>query len=202
MGKVMNTDNIKAENTDRCIRKAISMQPQFRLASNFSYKMMEKINEKVILQEKRREKRTLIAIIITSLLMVSTCILIILNYTNIKLTDITNKLSNISIPSETLFYLPMLITLPLLLWFNYWLRKKFGYLLKRQFLQTSLRVVTFPLVIILPPSSIYKSSPIMYENYTSDNRQYLTASTVDNFIKNSGSNGYSPSSADISSRNS
>lgn len=131
MGKVMNTDNIKADNTDRCIRKAISMQPQFRLASNFSYKMMEKINEKVILQEKRREKRTLIAIIITSLLMVSTCILIILNYTNIKLTDITNKLSNISIPSETLFYLPMLITLPLLLWFNYWLRKKFGYLLKR-----------------------------------------------------------------------
>lgn len=131
MGKVMNTDNIKAENTDRCIRKAISMQPQFRLPSNFSYKMMEKINEKVILQEKRREKRTLIAIIITSLLMISTCILIILNYTDIKLTDITNKLSNISIPSETLFYLPMLITLPLLLWFNYWLRKKFGYLLKR-----------------------------------------------------------------------
>ncbi|WP_300229415.1 hypothetical protein [uncultured Bacteroides sp.] len=131
MGKVINTDNFKAENTDRCIRKAIGMQPQFRLPSNFSYKMMEKINEKVILQEKRREKRTFITIIITSLLMVATCILIILNYTNIKLADITNRLSNISIPSEALFYLPMLITLPLLFWFNYWLRKKFGYLLKR-----------------------------------------------------------------------
>ena len=131
MGKTINTDNLKAENTDRCIRKAIGMQPQFRLPSNFSYKMMEKINEKVILQEKRREKRTFITIIITSLLMVATCILIILNYTNIKLADITNRLSNISIPSEALFYLPMLITLPLLFWFNYWLRKKFGYLLKR-----------------------------------------------------------------------
>ena len=131
MGKTINTDNLKAENTDRCIRKAIGMQPQFRLPSNFSYKMMEKINKKVILQEKRREKRTFITIIITSLLMVATCILIILNYTNIKLADITNRLSNISIPSETLFYLPMLITLPLLFWFNYWLRKKFGYLLKR-----------------------------------------------------------------------
>ena len=131
MGKTINTDNLKAENTDRCIRKAIGMQPQFRLPSNFSYKMMEKINEKVILQEKRREKRTLIAIIITSLLMISTCILIIINYTNIKLADITNRLSNISIPSEALFYLPMLITLPLLFWFNYWLRKRFGYLLKR-----------------------------------------------------------------------
>ena len=105
MGKVINTDNFKAENTDRCIRKAI--------------------------QEKRREKRTLIAIIITSLLMISTCILIIINYTNIKLADITNRLSNISTPSEVLFYLPMLITLPLLFWFNYWLRKRFGYLLKR-----------------------------------------------------------------------
>lgn len=131
MGEAINTDNLKAENTDRCIRKAIGMQPQFRLPSNFSYKMMEKINKKVILQEKRREKRTFITIIITSLLMVATCILIILNYTNIKLADITNRLSNISIPSEALFYLPMLITLPLLFWFNYWLRKKFGYLLKR-----------------------------------------------------------------------
>lgn len=131
MGKTINTDNLKAENTDRCIRKAISMQPQFRLPSNFSYKMMEKINEKVILQEKRREKLTFIAIIITSLLMVSTCISIILYYTNIKLADITNRLSNISTPSEVLFYLPMLITLPLLFWFNYWLRKRFGYLLKR-----------------------------------------------------------------------
>ena len=77
MGEAINTDNLKAENTDRCIRKAISMQPQFRLPSNFSYKMMEKINKKVILQEKRREKRTFITIIITSLLMVATCILII-----------------------------------------------------------------------------------------------------------------------------
>lgn len=131
MGKAINTDNLKAENTDRCIRKAIRMQPQFRLPSNFSYKMMERINEKVIYQEKRREKLTFIAIIITSLLMVATCIAIILNYTNIRLADITNRLSNIAISSEILFYLPILITLPLLLWFNYWLRKKFGYLLNR-----------------------------------------------------------------------
>lgn len=131
MGKAINTDNLKAENTDRCIIKAIRMQPQFRLPSNFSYKMMERINEKVIYQEKRREKLTFIAIIITSLLMVATCIAIILNYTNIRLADITNRLSNIAISSEILFYLPILITLPLLLWFNYWLRKKFGYLLNR-----------------------------------------------------------------------
>lgn len=131
MGKAINSDNLKAENTDRCIRKAISMQQQFHLPSNFGYKMMEKINEKVIIQEKRHEKRTLIAIIITSLLMVSTSILIIINYSNIKLADITNRLSSISTPSEALFYLPMFITLPVLFWFNYWLRKKFGYLIKR-----------------------------------------------------------------------
>lgn len=131
MGKTMNSDNIRIENTDKCIRKAVGMQQKFRLPSNFSYKMMEKINEKVLLEEKQREKRTFVAIIITSLLMLAACIFTIINYTSITLTDITNWISNTSIPSETLFYLPMLISLPLLSGFNFWLRKKYGHLIRR-----------------------------------------------------------------------
>lgn len=131
MGKATNSDNFRVESTDRCIRKAVGMQQKFRLPSNFSYKMMEKINEKILLEEKQREKRTFVAIIITSLLMLTACILIIISYTNITLTDITNRISNVSIPSETLFYLPMLISLPLLLRFNFWLRKRYGHLIKR-----------------------------------------------------------------------
>ena len=127
----MNSDNIRIENTDKCIRKAVGMQQKFRLPSNFSYKMMEKINEKVLLEEKQREKRTFVAIIITSLLMLAACIFTIINYTSITLTDITNWISNTSIPSETLFYLPMLISLPLLSGFNFWLRKKYGHLIRR-----------------------------------------------------------------------
>ena len=99
MGKTMNSDNIRIENTDKCIRKAVGMQQKFRLPSNFSYKMMEKINEKVLLEEKQREKRTFVAIIITSLLMLAACIFTIINYTSITLTDITNWISNTSIPS-------------------------------------------------------------------------------------------------------
>lgn len=131
MGKATNSDHFRVEGTDRCIRKAVGMQQKFRLPSNFSYKMMEKINEKILLEEKQREKRTFVAIIITSLLMLTACILIIISYTNITLTDITNRISNVSIPSETLFYLPMLISLPLLLGFNFWLRKRYGHLIKR-----------------------------------------------------------------------
>ena len=131
MGKTINSDNFRVESTDRCIKKAVGMQQKFHLPSNFSYKMMKKINEKILLEEKRREKRIFVAIIITSLLMLTSCIFIIINYTSITLTDITNRISNTSIPSETLFYLPMLISLPLLSGFNFWLRKKYGHLIRR-----------------------------------------------------------------------
>lgn len=130
MKETIKSSKIIAENTDKCIKKAISMQQQFHLPSNFSYKMMGKINEKILLEEKRREKRTFIAIIITSLSMLVACIYIILDHKKITLTDITNYISNITIPSDSLFYLPMLVSLPLLFWFNYWLRKKYGHLLK------------------------------------------------------------------------
>lgn len=130
MEKAMSSNNFRIKNTDKCIRKAVDMQQQSRLPSNFSYKMMEKINGKILLEEKRSEKRTFAAIIITSLLMLAACILVIIKYTSVTLADITHKIPTTSIPSETLFYLPMLIALPLLFGFNYWLRKKYGYLIK------------------------------------------------------------------------
>ena len=44
-------------NTDKGIRKAAKTLSSPPLASNFSYNMMRKINEEVLLREKRREKK-------------------------------------------------------------------------------------------------------------------------------------------------
>lgn len=42
--------------TDRGLQKAIKRQPHYELPSNFSYRMMQKIQEESILREKRQEK--------------------------------------------------------------------------------------------------------------------------------------------------
>lgn len=46
--------------TDRGLQKAIKRQPHYELPSNFSYRMMQKIQEESILREKRQEKRIFI----------------------------------------------------------------------------------------------------------------------------------------------
>ena len=43
--------------TDRGLQKAIKRQPHYELPSNFSYRMMQKIQEESILREKRQEKK-------------------------------------------------------------------------------------------------------------------------------------------------
>ena len=45
--------------TDRGLQKAIKRQPHYELPSNFSYRMMQKIQEESILREKRQEKKNI-----------------------------------------------------------------------------------------------------------------------------------------------
>lgn len=42
--------------TDKGLQKAIKRQPHYELPSNFSYRMLQKIQEESILREKRQEK--------------------------------------------------------------------------------------------------------------------------------------------------
>lgn len=43
--------------TDRGLQKAIKRQPHYELPSNFSYRMLQKIQEESILREKRQGKK-------------------------------------------------------------------------------------------------------------------------------------------------
>ena len=54
--------------TDRGLQKAIKRQPHYELPSNFSYRMMQKIQEESILREKRQEKRIFILFLIFTIL--------------------------------------------------------------------------------------------------------------------------------------
>ena len=84
--------------TDKGLQKAIKRQPHYELPSNFSYRMLQKIQEESILREKRQEKRMFIYW--------HTC-------------------KEILPDSHTLlFYLPTLCALCLLYFFDRWLRKK------------------------------------------------------------------------------
>lgn len=59
------------EQKDKGLKKAMKEQPQFRLPSNFVYRAMQKVEEAALLRERRTERRTLWAIIATSLLLIA-----------------------------------------------------------------------------------------------------------------------------------
>lgn len=55
---------------DKGLKEAIRRQPAFRIPTNFTYRMMQQINEEVYRKEKQQEKRLFI-------LMVTLCVLMV-----------------------------------------------------------------------------------------------------------------------------
>ena len=111
--------------TDKGLKKAISRQPEFKLPSSFSYKMMKRIEEETFLKEKRTEKRIFILWVIT----VSTMIvggLVYLGWNYHEQIQHTLRTLKGSLPDmDTLpFYLPIVTAFILLFFFNRWLQKK------------------------------------------------------------------------------
>lgn len=60
--------------TDKGLQKAIKRQPHYELPSNFSYRMLQKIQDESILREKRQEKRMFILFLIFAILSGGSCI--------------------------------------------------------------------------------------------------------------------------------
>ena len=59
---------------DKGLQKAIKRQPHYELPSNFSYRMLQKIQDESILREKRQEKRMFILFLIFAILSGGSCI--------------------------------------------------------------------------------------------------------------------------------
>lgn len=63
---------MKEEQKDKGLKKAMKEQPQFRLPTNFTFRTMQKVQEAILLREKKMERRTLWATIIASLFLIAT----------------------------------------------------------------------------------------------------------------------------------
>lgn len=63
---------MKEEQKDKGLKKAMKEQPQFRLPTNFTFRTMQKVQEAILLREKKMERRMLWATIIASLFLMAT----------------------------------------------------------------------------------------------------------------------------------
>lgn len=111
--------------TDRGLQKAIKRQPHYELPSNFSYRMMQKIQEESILREKRQEKRMFILFLVFAILSGGGCIGFFIWKYGTTFISYWHTCKEILPDSHTLlFYLPTFYALCLLYFFDRWLRKK------------------------------------------------------------------------------
>lgn len=110
---------------DKGIKQALQQQPSMRLPSNFNYRTMQRLNEQIALQERRREKRIFTVWIIT----VTTILAGGLGYLGwtyfVHLSELYSQLKTCLPEKETFIYsLPILTALFLLALLNHWLQKK------------------------------------------------------------------------------
>lgn len=111
---------------DKGLKEAIRKQPAFRIPTNFTYRMMQQINEEVYRKEKRQEKRLFILMIGVCTLMIGVLFAWLIWLFKPDFQAIQEKLLlQFSKLRDLTFYLPMILTLPLLALFNRWLKKKF-----------------------------------------------------------------------------
>ncbi|MDY3070566.1 MAG: hypothetical protein SOR57_13145 [Parabacteroides sp.] len=112
---------------DEGLKKAVRKQPSYRIPSNFSYKMMEKIRQEELLRECRKERRLYALMLLTIVLMVCFYLGFMIWFfpdsLSAMMTGVKTFLEGINIPAESI---PILLTVPLLALFNAFLRKIFA----------------------------------------------------------------------------
>lgn len=115
------------EQKDKGLKRAVKEQPAFRLPSNFTFRTMQKVEEAMLLREKRTERRTLWATIAASVLLAVSGIVCLLYYWGDSLKRCAQALfrpdaCNIEIPS---FYMLLVGAFTLCLLFDQWMRKQY-----------------------------------------------------------------------------
>lgn len=110
--------------TDKGLQKAIKRQPHYELPSNFSYRMMQKIQEESILRENGRKKNVHPLPCLRHTQRGKLHRIFIWKY-GAAFISYWHTCKEILPDSHTLlFYLPTLCALCLLYFFDRWLRKK------------------------------------------------------------------------------
>lgn len=112
---------------DKGLKNAVRRQQSSHLPFNFTFLMMQKVEESVRLQERRAERYTLWATITASLMLLGASIVTIRIYCSDYITQLlvnaqTTESEISSIPS---FYLLILLAIPIFLLFDHWMRKEY-----------------------------------------------------------------------------
>lgn len=116
------------EQKDKGLKKAMKAQPQFRLPSNFVYRTMQKVEEAALLREKQAERRTLWAIIATSLLLIAgtaACAWIFFGDSIKASFRHTMEQTQNTLTDFSALYLLFIATLVLLMFFDRWMRRQY-----------------------------------------------------------------------------
>lgn len=106
--------------TDKGLKKAAENRPTFKLPSNFTYRMMQQVNQYAYLHEKKQERRTFLAIWIIAITLGTGTAIVLGRLYKEQLADFFNRLHDCS---TIIFWLPAVIAAFLLLIFNFWLQK-------------------------------------------------------------------------------
>ena len=69
---------------DKGLMKAVKEQPQFRLTSNFTFRTMQKVEEAILLREKKQERKMLLATIAASLFLIISSSIGPVSYTHLR----------------------------------------------------------------------------------------------------------------------
>ncbi len=99
----------------KALRKAIGRQPEFRLPSNFTYRMMQQVEQEAFLRKKRNEKRIFILWAATLILMGGSALAYLIFTYMRNLSGIEETLKNIPENSSLLQTFPVLLTVFMLL---------------------------------------------------------------------------------------
>ncbi len=117
----------KQNASDKGLRTALSKQTTHRLASNFTFRTMLKVEELVSKKEKREEKTLFLTIVATSLLLlIAGGITIHLYWEETLRNSCADLLKTLTIAKEeSLTYGIFSLIVFILMTFDYWMRKIF-----------------------------------------------------------------------------
>lgn len=114
---------------DKGLKRAIGEQGSFRLASNFTFQTMQKVEESLLLHEKKVERRTLLATIIAALFLIASGLGGLIYYFGENIESFFSKAFQFSAPSTDVyipgFYFLFVILIPIFLAFDHWMRKMY-----------------------------------------------------------------------------
>lgn len=121
---------MKAEREkDKGLMKAVKGQPSYRLPSNFTFRTMRKVEEALLLREKRQERKMLLATIAASLFLMTSGMVGLYIYWGEHIRETLHRawlaaghVPDIQIP---FIYSLLIPAIPLFLIFDRWMRKQY-----------------------------------------------------------------------------